>query len=175
MRHTLAVRREVAAFYGEMVTQGKAETIYDDVVKLRKGIANLNKFDQAMVVDRIPAEEKVAFLKETMRELDNSWVDFFIEMAYAYEFKYLSLIINSYIDNYERNLLTIESVVLLTDKEIETIQRKIEHRLNHRFNHINHVLNQDLLGGVLVRSRDYLLDGTLLKDLNDIKRSLNRN
>lgn len=172
MKKTLAVRRDVETFYKEMQKLNKADIIYKDVIDLREGIQNLNKFDQSMVLERIPDDEKLAFLKDITKSLTPEWSNFFLETAYAYHFNYLADAINFYIAAYEKELLIIESVVPLSNEQIERIKASFEKKLQHSFPHVKHQLVPDLIGGVVVRTKNYVLDGSLRKQFTQIERQL---
>ncbi|RLK64094.1 hypothetical protein D3H64_00770 [Atopobacter sp. AH10] len=174
MKKIRSVKKEVNDFYHRMVDSGRVEEVYQNVLALREGIGSIYKFEQTMQMEHIAEEDKAQFILSLTEGMTKEWKDFYLEMAYEYRFHYLGLVLQSFCDYYERHQLVIESVVPLKESEVNRIKEAIQKKLLVRFHHVTTELNPSLIGGLVVRSREYLMDGSIKRQLVDLRREMHQ-
>ena len=54
----------------------------------------------------------------------------------------------------------------MTEQEIEQIASAFQKKTHQEYDSLVNIVDPDLIGGVLVKSKDYLLDGTIAKKLS---------
>jgi F-type H+-transporting ATPase subunit delta len=63
------------------------------------------------------------------------------------------------------------SAVKLDDKTISTIEKKISSKLNMKVS-INNIIDQSILGGIIIHVQDYVIDLSLKGKLEGLKENL---
>lgn len=67
----------------------------------------------------------------------------------------------------------VESVIPMTEDEIQKLSDKLEKLTGNKVN-LTNVVNEDILGGILIRVGDRVIDGTFKNKLNNIRENLSQ-
>lgn len=67
----------------------------------------------------------------------------------------------------------VESVIPMTEEELQKLSDKLQGLTGSKVN-LTNVVNEDILGGILVRVGDRVIDGTFKNKLNNIRENLSQ-
>jgi F-type H+-transporting ATPase subunit delta len=172
----VVVERYADALFGRAVKEGQLQALADEIRELLpilRGISGLRGFMEA---PQIPRERKRALIEKTVARTEASQLDEFA----------LLLIDKGRIDHFgpilERFLVMEEehrgvfpadvtSAVILDDAQRTVIQRALEAHTGHTLDITFHV-DPRVIGGVVFRHRDELLDTTLRTGIDEIGASI---
>lgn len=124
-------------------------------------------------ITRLQKREWISQLFE--KELDSMLYRFLLVMIEHDVIGYIPEIKDAYIEVYKEDLnietVRVESAVVLSDEQLENIKKMIESKLNKSIE-LDVSVVPELIAGVRVRTKDLVLDNTLLSRINHLKEKL---
>ncbi|WP_320608013.1 ATP synthase F1 subunit delta [Floccifex sp.] len=157
-------------------SQGK-EKDYMDSLKELSSIWNENKdFRLALRHPKITREQKREWISNLFEnKLDSLLYRFLLVMVEHDLIGFIPELYEAYVEVYKESQniesVYVESAMPLTQETIEDIKKVIESKLNKNIEITTNV-NPELIAGIRVRTKDYVLDNSMLSRINNLKEKL---
>ncbi|MBN2794357.1 MAG: F0F1 ATP synthase subunit delta [Clostridia bacterium] len=152
------------------------DTILAEYAFVKQSINENPEFFEIIVSPRIPLEEKKTILDKTFgNQISEVLLNFFkllidkkrsqVMMEVYDDFKAL-------VDDHKGNIVaTVESVIELDAAEIKNLEEKLN-TLTGKNVSVNNVINPDIMGGLVVKVGDKIIDGSVKRKLENMKHEL---
>ncbi|AXE60578.1 ATP synthase F1 subunit delta [[Mycoplasma] phocae] len=147
----------------------QAAEIVKVVKKNKSYLSFLNSYD-------ISDEEKFKLIDKAFGQYHEYLINIIKLASKQHTIKYLIEILNKFVElaNEKLNIKygTIFTVKPLTDAEIRKFEIKISKKLNSDVHLMNEV-TPEIIGGIKIKVDDFLIDNSVLGQLNKIKKQIN--
>jgi F-type H+-transporting ATPase subunit delta len=163
---TIAKRYAVALF--ELThDQGTDESTMAELLAIREVLVQNSEFTKALLSLRINEDTK----RQVVKNL--------IEMTFDYRrIQYLPAIITKYEElvNKAAGIVnaTVQTAVPLSDEQVLRLKEKLVARFQASEVRLTQIVDENILGGVIVKANDQILDGSLATKLAAIRQSIIR-
>lgn len=174
---TIAKRYAVALF--ELThDQGTDETTMAELSAIREVLVQNPEFTRALLSLRINEDTKRQMLA-TLSEDASQVVKNLIEMTFDYRrIQYLPAIITKYEElvNKAAGIVNaiVQTAVPLSDEQVLRLKEKLVDRFQASEVRLTQIVDENILGGVIVKANDQILDGSLATKLAAIRQSIIR-
>ena len=157
------VVKAASHFYGQVKYDGTLKTVTEELQEVLDGIQNTARFRQLMHLEQVSVEEKMSLLKEAVS-------------TYLHPDKsaYLIEAIEAFLDIYSANRLEMISAVPLTEEQINRIAEAFQKKTRKEYDSFVNTVDPSVIGGVKLKTKEYLLDGTLLYKLEQFKKKISQ-
>lgn len=166
------ILREASLFYTKVKFENKLDVVTKDLQELLDGIQNKGVFCQLLHLEQITLEEKVKIMADILVDMSEDTKDYLAPYLNEEMIFHLVEAIEAFLNIYESNKLEIVTAVPLTDEQIETIAMAFQKKTNKEYDAWLNIIDDNIIAGVLVKSKEYLYDGTVMNKLNQFKNSL---
>lgn len=82
--------------------------------------------------------------------------------------------LEAFLDIYNANKLEIVTAIPLTEDQVERIAKAFQNKTGKEFDSWVNTVDASVIGGVQLRTKEYLLDGTLLSKLKQFKENISQ-
>ncbi len=174
---TIAKRYAVALF--ELThDQGTDESTMAELLAIREVLVQNSEFTKALLSLRINEDTKRQLLA-TLSKDTSQVVKNLIEMTFDYRrIQYLPAIITKYEElvNKAAGIVnaTVQTAVPLSDEQVLRLKEKLVARFQANEVRLTQIVDENILGGVIVKANDQILDGSLATKLAAIRQSIIR-
>lgn len=175
------MRNEVASKYSNaLFSLGKEK---DNLMELKEALAEFWQFvednkdlKQVLFHQRILPEEKKNIIKKLFaEELQQDILHFiYILIEKRREYKLESIIksFNKHVDK-EENILNVEvtSAVKMKQSALNKLKKRLKEILDKNIR-INNIVNENIIGGIILKVEDYIIDGSLSFELKNLEQKI---
>ena len=168
------VVKAASHFYGQVKYDGTLKTVTEELQEVLDGIQNTARFRQLMHLEQVSVEEKMALLQEAVSNLSRSTQDYLKSYLHPDKSAYLILAIEAFLDIYSANRLEMISAVPLTEEQINRIAEAFQKKTRKEYDSFVNTVDPSVIGGVKLKTKEYLLDGTLLYKLEQFKKKISQ-
>ena len=152
------VVKAASHFYGQVKYDGNLKTVTEELQEVLDGIQNTARFRQLMHLEQVSVEEKMALLQGAVSNLSQSTQDYLKSYLHPDKSAYLIEAIEAFLDIYSANRIA------------EAFQKKMRKEYDSFVN----TVDPSVIGGVKLKTKEYLLDGTLLYKLEQFKKKISQ-
>lgn len=156
-------------FYKQAKLSGELQTIKGDIQALLNGIVNKSVFRQLLHLEHVSFEEKVELFEQELGHLAQCTKEYVAPYLSKEGLDSFIDSLESFLEIYEGAKLELISAVELTEEEQARIVEAFQKKVGKEYDVCVNVVNPDVIGGVKVKSREHLIDGTILYQLNQFK------
>ena len=166
--------KEASHFYANAKFDGNLNQVTKEIEAILSGIQNTATFRQMMHLEHVLYEEKLALLQSTVGELSKETQDYLD--LYLTEGKSIDIVeaLEAFLDIYNANKLEIVTAIPLTENQVERIAKAFQNKTGKEFDSWVNTVDASVIGGVQLRTKEYLLDGTLLSKLKQFKENISQ-
>ncbi|WP_338214596.1 ATP synthase F1 subunit delta [Companilactobacillus muriivasis] len=169
-------KRYSKALYEVAKEQNSIEEILEDLKSLKQVYEENPSLSFALAGRSISRTEKLKVLEtlksqfgELMQDFlslvfDNNRMDCIVEMADAFIEKYDDA--NAIVE------ATVTTTIELEDTQAKTLESVIKKRFSVNKVNLTKIVDPSIIGGVIIRVGDQVVDGSVVKRFNDIKKTL---
>lgn len=168
------VVKAASHFYGQVKYDGDLKTVTEELQEVLDGIQNTARFRQLMHLEQVSVEEKVALLQEAVSNLSQSTQDYLKSYLHPDKSAYLIEAIEAFLDIYSANRLEMISAVPLTEEQMNRIAEAFQRKMRKEYDSFVNTVDSSVIGGVKLKTKEYLLDGTLLYKLEQFKKKISQ-
>ncbi len=175
------MRNEVASKYSRaLFSLGKEK---DNLMELKEALAEFwqlveenEDLKQVLFHQRILAEEKENIIKKLFaEELHQDVLHFIyilIEKRREYHLESIISSFNKHVDK-EENILNVEvtSAVKMQNASLNKLKDRLKEILDKNI-YINNIVNENIIGGLVLKVEDYIIDGSLTFELNNLEQKI---
>lgn len=160
------ILKDASQFYNQVKFEGQLQQVTKEIQELLDGIHNKSSFRQLLHLENCSFEKKRNLIEAEDFELSSSTQEYI--RPYLTQSGLVNLVdaLEAFVDIYNSSKLEIKTAVPLTEQEIEQIASAFQKKTNQEYDSLVNIVDPDLIGGVLVKCQDYLLDGTIAKQLS---------
>ena len=172
----------VSNVYGEALFEtatqkGNADEILEEIGKIEEILAANPDFERLMEHPGIPKQEKLKIVKEAFDgKVSDELSGFFNILVENERYKDLDSIFGYYTDKMkEKNGIGVAYVTTPQELSIEqqlAVQDKLLKTTGYKTMEMHYVVEKELIGGMVVRIGDRVVDSSIRTKLNDLTRQL---
>lgn len=170
-------RRYATALADFAAANGEERTVYDDVQRLNAIWREDPSIRVALFSPVLPDEAKHALLRQALDGKVSLTLDRFFELIlHHHREKYLHFMLHAYTGLYrQRHAIvdaTLTTAALVSSEAAERIAGIVQMRTRSREVRLHREVDESLIGGFVFRVDDLLLDASLSRQLNILRRQL---
>lgn len=172
----LIARRYSAALFSIAAEENAIEEYESEVKTLCKIMEEDPEFLTILNHPRITSEEKAQIMEKVLKgRISDNLFGLFLLLAKKNREANILEILHAFLElaKEHKGIVTavVESAVELTDSQLNEIKAKLSENLNKQVE-MQAVLNKALIGGVKIRVDGRLIDGSIRKQLDEMKKNL---
>jgi F-type H+-transporting ATPase subunit delta len=158
------------------IQENKIEQIKTDMLLIESMCKSSNDLIALLKNPIVKAEDKKVIMLKLIHETDKStqdFVSFLIDKKREEELPHIALqFVASYNQMKGISQATVVSAVPLSDKNLSQMQSYVEQLLNQSDIQLQNEVDPSIIGGVIVKYEDKLLDKSVSKELREIRKQL---
>ena len=159
-------------FYGQVKYDGTLNIVTQELQEVLEGIQNTARFRQLMHLEQVSVDEKMSILSKAVSSLSQSTQDYLRPYLHPDKSSYLIEAVEAFLDIYSANRLEMISAIPLTEEQIERIAQAFQKKTKKEYDSYVNTVDPTVIGGVKLKTKEYLLDGTLLYKLEQFKKKI---
>lgn len=162
------------------IERGQLEVVYEDMKYLQAVCKASKEFTNVLVSPIIHADKKVVILnavtKGNISELTTAFTTLLVNKSREAE---LAEIAAAYVTQYNeiKNIHTVKltTAVAISDDIKQSIQQKVNAAQTSGSVELETIVDEKLIGGFVLEFDNKLVDASILRDLNDVKKQFMKN
>lgn len=158
------------------IQDNKIEQIKKDMLLIESICESSNDLIALLKNPIVKAESKKAVMLKLIGETDKSTQDFVSFLIDKKREEELPSIASQFIASYNQmkgiSQATVVSAVPLSDKKLSQMQSYVEQLLNQSDIQLHNEVDPSIIGGVIIKYEDKLLDKSVSKELREIRKQL---
>jgi len=158
------------------IQENKIEQVKADMHSIESMCKSSNDLIALLKNPIVKAEDKKAIMLKLIHETDKSTQDFVSFLIDKKREEELPHIASQFIASYNQmkgiSQATVVSAVPLSDKNLSQMQSYVEQLLNQSDIQLQNEVDPSIIGGVIVKYEDKLLDKSVSKELREIRKQL---
>ncbi|MGX7197160.1 ATP synthase F1 subunit delta [Enterococcus olivae] len=169
-------KRYGKALFELAVESQQTENVHRELMKVREIFESLDRLGDLLSDARLDLHEKRAIMDTLLQGFEGIVHDS-LEIIYQYDRMYDILLI---IDEFERRyndsqgIATgfVTSAVPLKEKQREQLSQKMAVQLGYQKVHLTEIVDPEILGGVIVETNHFVVDGSIRSRLERLRKEL---
>lgn len=158
------------------VQDNKIDQIKEDMLLIESICESSNELVALLKNPIVKAENKKAVMLKLISETDKSTQDFVSFLIDKKREEELPSIASQFVASYNQmkgiSQATVVSAVPLSDKKLSQMQSYVEQLLNQSDIQLQNKVDSSIIGGVIIKYEDKLLDKSVSKELREIRKQL---
>ena len=155
----------------------KAGELMEEIIQVKEIIRQNPEFDKLLKHPGIPKQEKVQVVKNVFKEHISDELLGFLEVVIQKErYNELFTIFDYFIDKVKEvkkiGVAYVTSAVELTDGQKEQVKDKLLQTTSYETMEMHYSVDASLIGGMVIRINDRVVDSSIKSKLNDLTRQL---
>ena len=176
MRKRIISERYASALLNVAKNRGTADQVFDNLESLKKLISENASLRIFLESPHITQEDKTAFIKKVFSQsFDETAMNFLLLLVKKYRLKFLREIIEEYERLYDIERAVQKTDVItaypLDDDTVARLRTIIESSMKKSVKMCFYV-DPNILGGVIVKTPNLIIDGSIRRKLNDLSNSM---
>ncbi len=173
---SLGGRRYAAALLEIAKENNIVDEMYQELEMVVEELTKEKKMWQLMTSAQVQKEEKEKILQKVFeKRINNFLYSFLMVLLQKNRFFELELISLAFKESYlsEKNILeaSIVSAIKLTEEHMHKVQKQLEKRTAKKII-IKNVVEESILGGLVIYIGEQVIDGSVRNQLNELKKNL---
>jgi len=169
-------KRYGKALFELAVESQQTENVYHELMKVRQIFEEFEDLGDLLSDARLDLHEKRAVMDTLLQGFDGIVHDS-LEVIYQYDRMYDMLLI---IDEFEKRyndsqriaVGVVTSAVPLTDQQKLKLSQKMAEQLGYKKMHLTEKIDPEILGGVIVETNHFVVDGSIRSRLERLRKEL---
>lgn len=172
----------VSKTYGEALFEiamegGRTDSLLEEADGIRAVLADNPELDQMMKHPGIPKQDKLEMLESVFRGRISGEMLGFLEIVIQKErYGQLQDIFQYFTDKVKEvkriGTATVITAVELTPQQKEQVKRRLLETTDYRTMEVRYQVNPELIGGMIIRIKDRVVDSSIRARLNDLTKQL---
>lgn len=172
----------VSKTYGEALfsiamEEDKGIPYLEEVEAIRKILRENPDFDKMMLHPAIPKQEKLAMVEQAFAGQASDEITGFLKIVVQKErYSELSEIFQYFIDKVKEaqkiGIAHVTTAVELSDRQKVTVQARLLETTAYRTMEMHYQVDPKIIGGMIIRIGDRVVDSSIRSKLNDLTRQL---
>lgn len=178
MKGTRAAQRYAKAIIGLAKDKNATDAVYDDMQSISQTIANSKDLKSMLGSPVVKSGIKKSALREIFKDAHTITMSSFDILVENGRIDLLDLVARQYISRYytmnNTQQAVVTSAVPLTKELEEKVQTKIKELTGNEAS-LKNLVDEDMIGGFVLRVGDLQYDASVASNLNRLKRELKNN
>ncbi len=172
----------VSKTYGEALfdiamEERRGEEFLEEVEVIRKVLAQNPQFHDMMLHPGIPKQEKERIVEEVFRgRVDDEMTGFLLLIVQKERYGQLEEIFQYFIDKMKEEqgigVAYVTTAMEVNGEQKEEIRRKLLQTTSYRKMEMHYAVDPGLIGGMVIRIKDRVVDSSIRSKLNDLTKQL---
>ncbi|MHC5268156.1 ATP synthase F1 subunit delta [Enterococcus sp. LJL98] len=154
------------------------DNVFQDVVKLGERYQATPELEGILSNPKVPLVEKEALLGTLLQGMEEILQQTVFVVMSNHRLTELQIILKSFEEAYyeEKSILkaTATTVVPLTVQQKEQLAKKLQKQFHYKEVELDEVIDPSILGGVILETHNQIMDGSVKKRLESIRRALSK-
>lgn len=154
------------------------DNVFQNVLKLREVYQGTPELEEILSNPKVAIAEKEALLKIFLQGTETIVQRTITVVIENHRFRELPYIFNAFEEEYyeEKGILkaTATTVVPLTAIQKEQLTNKLKAQFDYNEVELTEAINPDILGGMIVETHNQIMDGSVKKRLESIRKALSK-
>lgn len=148
-------------FYNQVKLNNELEHTIRDVKQILNGIRNKDTFRQLLQLEHVALADKKQMLGTVLEDISDTTKDYVAPYLTPEGLGYLVAALESFLSICNSAKLEIVTAVPLTQEQIDRIAHAFQKRTQKEYDTWINVVDESVIGGVLLRTKNYMLDNTI--------------
>lgn len=176
MKNTAVSERYAQALFELATEKNTIEAIKEELISVSGAIKEYPEFENLLFHPVINPQDKKAMLegvfKDKVSDVSLNFLKFLVDKKREALIQEISDLYTLMVNNLQRKVVAeVYTAVEIGSAELDLLRQKLESYLDKKVDLENHV-DQNVVGGVLVKIGDRVIDGTLKTRFENMARSL---
>lgn len=155
----------------------KAGELMDEIIQVKEIVRQNPEFDKLLKHPGIPKQEKIQVVKNVFKEHISEELLGFLEVVLQKErYNELPAIFEYFIEKVKEvkkiGVAYVNSAVELTEAQKEQVKAKLLQTTPYETMEMHYSVDESLIGGMVIRINDRVVDSSIKSKLNDLTRQL---
>lgn len=159
--------------------QDKLKSVFKEVSVINQSFKENPSFTAAFASAQLSKKDKTALVDSFKAKLSDLLQDFVSLVNDYNRMEYFELILEDFIARYNSSAgivnATVTTTIKLDKKRTDDLKESLRQRFNLKEVNISNVIDESIMGGVIVSLNDQIIDGSVKQKLANIKRLLLEN
>lgn len=157
--------------YQSAKSQRAIERVKEDIALFKDGVGGEKMFVQMVTRDNVSNVRKAELIADITEHFHEVTKHFFSYFTAEAQYQYIFRAVQSFENIYAEHHLDIVSAVPLTDTQVEKIKKGAGNKMQREFHTTACQVDENIIAGVIVRSKDFVFDTSILTQLKEFKKS----
>lgn len=169
-------KRYGKAVFELAVENNELEVIYKELSEIKNIFNSIVDLGDILTDDRLSPTEKDQVFNGLVNQFEGTTRNF---LHVVYEYRRMDdmiLIIEEFEKRYNQKISNIQgvirSVIPLDNKQKSAAEEKLANMLGYKTAELTNIIDESLIGGVIIEANNYVIDGSVRKAINDIRKKL---
>lgn len=176
MKKTIVGNKYAMALFQLAIEKNETEKIENDLRVVKEVFETTSELYSLLNTPNISLGQKKKVISDSFSGLSEYVQNTLMMLIDRHRVEHILPMISAFIDlNYDRKGIaqaTVESVRPLTEEEVAVLSSEFAKKVDKNKLEIVNVVNTDLLGGLKIRIKNRIFDGSLKGKLNRLERNL---
>lgn len=165
------ILKDASQFYNHMKIEGKLFVVTEEMKQLMAGICNKGVFQQLIDLEHVSYTKKKAVLFDCIHSLSDDSKNYITPYLSEAGLPHLVEAVEAFLDIYESSKVEIVTAIPLTDEQTERIAEAFQRKTKRDYDSWINTVDPMVIGGVLIKTKEHMLDGTVAKKLKTFKQT----
>ena len=166
--------KEASHFYAKAKYEGHLEQVTREIHAILAGIQNTSTFRQMMHLEHVSYDKKLSVLESAFGHLSKETQEYLATFPSEDGSMNVVEALEAFLDIYNANKLEIISAIPLTEEQIDRIAIAFQNKTNKEFDSWVNSVDPSVIGGVQLKTKEFLLDGTIANKLKQYKETISQ-
>lgn len=166
--------KEASHFYAKAKYEGHLDQVTNEIQAILDGIQNTSTFRQLMHLEHVSYDNKLAVLESAFGHLSSETREYLATFPSEDGSMNIVEALEAFLELYNANKLEIVSAIPLTDEQIERIAIAFQNKTEKEYDSWVNTVNSSVIGGVQLKTKEFLLDGTISNKLKQFKEKVSQ-
>ncbi len=165
------------ALFETAMEEGKGPLFLEEVEGIREVLVRNPGFDKMMLHPGIPKKEKLDVAETVFRgRISDEMMGFLMLVIQKERYAFLQEIFQYFIDQMKEaqgvGIAYVTSAVALSEAQQEEVRKKLLETTDYRTMEMHYAVEPELIGGMVIRIKDRVVDSSIRTKLNDLTKQL---
>lgn len=165
------------ALFELAVEEDKVDALLEEIEQLQKVLSENAEFGRLMNHPKVIKEEKIQVAKNVFEgRMSDELLGFLIIIISKDRYRDIDAILDYFIAEVKQykgiGIATVTTAVPLRDEQCREVERRLLDTTSYKTMEMNYMLDKSLIGGMLIRIGDRVVDSSIKTKLNELQKEL---
>ncbi|MEZ3507602.1 MAG: ATP synthase F1 subunit delta [Lachnospiraceae bacterium] len=165
------------ALFELAVEEDKVDALLEEIEQLQKVLSENAEFGRLMNHPKVIKEEKIQVAKNVFEgRMSDELLGFLIIIISKDRYRDIDAILDYFIAEVKQykgiGIATVTTAVPLRDEQCREVERRLLDTTSYKTMEMNYMLDKSLIGGMVIRIGDRVVDSSIKTKLNELQKEL---